>query len=111
MRLPNCENAVVSLEKIRDYCLSNEHSRGKHKAKVFKSALGLDSGDSKMLKRIIEEAILLNDAEETFKDKYGIRYIVDFEYSMKDKKAKIRTCWIVKTNENFPRLTSCYIKL
>jgi hypothetical protein len=110
MKLPNHENAVISIEKLRDYCLNFEHPRGKHKALVFKSALDLEKKDSDLLKMIIFEALKTNDAVETFSDIYGIRYTVDIPYSIKDKQAVIRTIWITKTNENFPRLTTCYIK-
>ena len=82
----------------------------KHKALVFKSALDLEKKDSELLKSIIFEALKTNDAVETFTDIYGIRYTVDIPYSIKDKQAVIRTIWITKTNENFPRLTTCYIK-
>lgn len=38
MKLPNADRAVVDLRKLRDYCLSQEHPRGQHKARLFKSA-------------------------------------------------------------------------
>ena len=41
MILPNAEQAIVDIRKLRDYCLNDEHPRGKHKARQFKSALGL----------------------------------------------------------------------
>ena len=40
MRLPNGDRAVVDVRKVRDYCLSAEHPRGQHKARVFKRAWG-----------------------------------------------------------------------
>ena len=39
--LPNPDRAVVDLAKLRDYCLNPQHEEGKHKARVFASALGL----------------------------------------------------------------------
>lgn len=35
MKLPNADRAVVGLAKLRDYCLSPTHPRGRHKARVF----------------------------------------------------------------------------
>ena len=32
---------IVDLAKLRDYCLNEEHPRGRHKARVFRSRLGL----------------------------------------------------------------------
>lgn len=110
MKLPNHENAVISIEKLRDYCLNDDHPRGKHKALVFKSALDLEKKDSELLKTIILDSLNTNDAIETFRDIYGIRYTVDITCIRNDKQAVIRTIWITKTNENFPRLTTCYVK-
>jgi len=45
MKLPNPERAVVDLEKLRNYCLSLSHPRGRHKARVFEAVLGLTSYD------------------------------------------------------------------
>jgi len=110
MKVPNCENAYIDIEKIRDYCLNDEHPRGKHKAIVFKSVLELNKKDAELLKRMIQEGVQLNDAEETFKDEYGVRFTVDIPQSIKDNRAVIRTLWIIKTNEDFPRLITCYVK-
>lgn len=60
MRLPGGEHAVVEIKKLRGYCLNPLHPRGRHKARVFSSVLGLT---------------------------------------------------IVRTGEQFPRLTSCFVLL
>jgi len=46
MHLPNPENAVADVRKLRDNCLNPEHPRGKHKAQVFSVALGLGAEDA-----------------------------------------------------------------
>jgi hypothetical protein len=48
-QLPNKTKAFVDIRKIEEYCLNPLHQRGKHKAKVFKSALGLSKKDSRIL--------------------------------------------------------------
>jgi hypothetical protein len=35
MLIPDAENAVVDIRKLRDYCLNLEHDDGKHKARLF----------------------------------------------------------------------------
>ena len=40
--LPHALRAVVDVEKLRDYVLSPDHEHGRHKARVFLSALGID---------------------------------------------------------------------
>lgn len=39
--LPNADKAVVPLEKLLGYSLDSSHPVGKHKARVFASALGM----------------------------------------------------------------------
>ena len=96
MKLPNADRAVVEIEKLRDYCLSASHPRGRHKARVFVTALGITAENSE-------------EATPTDGDKYGQRYMVDFRMVRQDKQADIRTTWIVRTGEDDPRLTSCYV--
>ena len=59
MKLPGGERAVVDIAKLRDYCLNDLHPRGRHKARVFASALGLTVADADVLQRS-----LLNAARE-----------------------------------------------
>lgn len=40
MKLPNAENAVIDIAKLRDYSLNPNHPEGKHKARVFQAKLG-----------------------------------------------------------------------
>ncbi len=109
MKLPNVVRAVVEIEKLRDYCLSQTHLRGKHKAFVFESVLGLTTSDAEELREAILTAAQIHDATPTEKDEYGQRYIVDFPMERHGRQAIIRSSWIVRTNEDFPRLTSCYV--
>lgn len=55
-RLPNRHSAVVDVRKLRDYCLSPQHPRGRHKARVFASALGLTAEDAKDLREALVSA-------------------------------------------------------
>ncbi len=57
MKLPNAHRAVVDIFKLRDYCLNRRHEDGKHKARVFASALGLNETDAEWLRdRLLEAA-------------------------------------------------------
>lgn len=55
MKLPNAEHAFVDIAKLRDYSLSAEHKEGKHKARVFAAALGLESNDAEWLREKLLE--------------------------------------------------------
>jgi hypothetical protein len=41
MRLPGAERATIPTDKLVRYALDPEHPRGRHKARVFASALGI----------------------------------------------------------------------
>src|SRR5579859_7559296 len=49
-KLPNGDRAVVDIEKLIGYCQNPNHEDGKHKARVFASALGLRSGNAEWLR-------------------------------------------------------------
>jgi hypothetical protein len=107
--LPNPENAVVEMRKFRGYCLSPEHPRGKHKARVFASAFGLTAQDSEEIRQTLLSAALSEEAMPAEEDEYGKRYVLDFEMSTEVGSAHVRSGWIVRSGENFPRFTSCWV--
>ena len=109
MKLPNAARAIVEIEKLRDYCLSESHPRGKHKARVFAIALGLTAIDVTELREAILSAIQTEEAVTGERDDYGQRYLVDFSMKRRGREAIIRSAWIVRQGENVPRLTSCYV--
>ena len=109
MILPFAENAYVDDRKLLNYCLSEEHPMGKHKARVFKSALNITIEIYLYLKESIETAVLTTDAVFVETTDYGDIYCVDFELVDPPKSSMVRTSWILKSEENFPRMTSCYV--
>ena len=110
MRLPNAVNAVIDLEKIRDYCLNPDHPRGKHKARVFESVFGFRQSDSSRLLDLIAVGIVTAESDVGERDDFGARFTTDIEIRVGGCVAVVRTAWIVRTGEDFPRLTTCYLK-
>lgn len=112
MKLPNAENAVVDIAKLRDYCLNPSHPEGKHKARKFLEKLKIGKDDAELLRALILEAVLTADAAEQKSTTYGRRFIVDFEWDrwhgVIQYKAVVRTAWIIRNDEDFPRLTTCF---
>ena len=51
--LPNADRAVLDLRKIEDYCLSPAHPRGRHKARVFRDALGIGRSEAEWLRQAL----------------------------------------------------------
>ena len=109
MKLPNPEKAIVDNQKLAGYCLNPNHADGRHKARVFKSALNLDINDVDELKTALMEAVKNNDAVPENRNQYGQKYIIDFPMTRGDRTAIIHSVWIVKNQENFPRLVTCYV--
>ncbi|MGH8604219.1 MAG: DUF6883 domain-containing protein [Gammaproteobacteria bacterium] len=50
-----------------------------------------------------------NEAIVADRDAYGQRYVVDFVMRRGGREATVRSTWIIRTLEDFPRLTSCFV--
>lgn len=108
MKIPNAENAIVDIRKIRDYCLNPQHNKGKDKARLFSSLLGMSSDDAEELRSALLEAVKNQDAQLAEKNEYGQRYTLDFTLNWQGKQATIRSGWIIETNSNIPKLTTAF---
>src|SRR5438045_2306311 len=97
MRLPNAEHAIVDMVKLRDYCLSSAHPRGRHKARVFAATLGLSADDAELLRDTILRAALSDEAIPGESDAFGQRYVVDFRMPGPKGEVVVRSTWIVRT--------------
>ena len=107
--MPNAERAVVDPRKLREYCLSPQHPRGRHKARVFKSVLGVTAGNADELRETLLAAAQSDQAVAGEQDQFGQRYVVDVFVGGPAGSAMIRSTWIVRYGDDFPRLTSCYV--
>ena len=65
----------------------------------------LKNYDAVLLKDAIIKGLSENDCEIKEQDEYGQRFSVNMQ-----KEAVVSTGWIIRTGEDFPRLTTCYIK-
>jgi hypothetical protein len=62
MLIPNADNAVVDIRKLRDYCLNPDHDDGKHKARLFSTILSMAAEDAQELRRILLEVVKTHEA-------------------------------------------------
>jgi len=69
----------VDLRKLRDYCLNVDSPRGRHKARVFASVLGLTAANARETQAKLVEVARTVDAKRGAADVYGERYTIDFE--------------------------------
>src|SRR5260221_2165244 len=110
MRLPNGDQAIVELAKLTDYRLSRTHARGKHKARIFELRLGLTSAEAATLRAALLVAAANSDAAVPGAiDGHGQRFVLDLQVQSFTGSAVVRSAWIVRTGETFPRFASCYV--
>lgn len=104
--------AIVDIAKLREYCLSEQHMRGRHKARVFRSRLRLRASDAGFLRQMLLEAVLAAGAENliaTRSDRYGQRFIFDVEIKTNRGSATVRSGWILRAGEDVLRFVTCFV--
>ena len=109
MLLPNAEHAFIDIRKLADYSLDPTHPVGRHKSIVFRSALGFTADDADTHHELLLRAALVYEAASGRLDEFGRRYTVDFPVSTTVGSAVLRSAWIVRPDEDFPRLTTCFV--
>lgn len=109
MKLPNPNLAIIDMKKLTGYCLNPEHSDGQHKAYVFQSVLGIGLENAEELRDELLRAVKTYDAVPSKSNQHGQKYIIDFSITRLEKQAVVRSAWIVRYDENFPRLVTCYV--
>jgi uncharacterized protein DUF6883 len=107
--LPRGNEAVLDLRKIEDYCLNPLHPRGRHKARVFHEALGLQRSDAAWLRDVLLEAARSSEASQVAQDVWGTQWRLDATIGRHGRRAVVRTIWIVRSGESVPRFVSCWV--
>jgi ribonucleotide reductase alpha subunit len=69
----------------------------------------LGQSDAEFLREELLRAAREADATEGDADRHGERYILDFELALQNRRAVVRSAWIIRRGEGFPRLTSCFV--
>ena len=109
MKLPNADRAVADIRKLRDYCLDPANPKGRGKARVFASALGISQHHAEFLRRVLLTAAIENGCVAGEADEFGQRYTLDFFLETAKGRKRVRSGWIVRHGEDFPRLTTCFV--
>jgi hypothetical protein len=109
MKLPNGDRADLGT-KLEDYSLNPLHRHGQHKARVFESALGITITNKDVLARALLEAAKYSGEFVALGDNgFGETYALRFRLTTGKGSATVLGAWIVRHNEDFPRLTTCFI--
>lgn len=109
MKLPNGHRAYIDSRKLRDYCLNPRSTKGRDKAKVFSLVLGLTQQDDKTLRSAILQAVIAEECQLGEVDRHGQRFSVRFEMRTPRGIGWVQSAWIIRTGEDYPRLTTCFV--
>ena len=109
MKLPNPDRAIIPSEKLEGYALNLQHSEGRHKALVFRAALGIGIAEADELRAALRNALQAQEAVAAQQNSHGQKYQIDFKMADRDESVTIRSAWIIRNEEDFPRLVTCYI--
>jgi len=108
-RLPYLEFAILDQRKLEGYCLNAEHPRGRHKARVFREALGIEKTEANWLRDALLAALEKSDAIALETDAFGARWRCDLPVTRQNRHAVVRTIWIVQPGETLPRFVTCWV--
>lgn len=105
MKVPNCEQALIPMEKIEEYLLNPDHPDGGSKARFF-----LQAGfDQDTLTEALKLHVSKNEFVLTETNLYGAKFVVDGQVeSPSGFSFKIRSVWIVLANSAVPILITAY---
>lgn len=109
MKLPNGNRADLG-DKLESYSLNPLHREGRHKARVFASALGITLDNQDVLREAVRKAAAESDDLEARGDNgFGEVFVLRFPLATDAGTATVLAAWIIRKSEDFPRLTTCYI--
>ena len=109
MKLPNAERADLG-DKLEAYSLNFDHREGRHKARVFQAALGITFENADVLRTALLDAAENSDEAESRGDNgFGEVFVLRFSMQTAVGRAVVLAAWIILHDEDFPRLTTCYI--
>jgi filamentous hemagglutinin len=110
--LPHHGNAVIAIQKLRDYALDPENPKGKNKARVFAAALGIRREHAEALALLLKDSLSRAPAVRGTRDWYGERWITYHQVvGLNARTSVITVAWIYRPERpTVPALVSCYIE-
>lgn len=110
LRLPRVEDAYIPSEKLHDYVLFPGHDRGRHKARVFSAALGIDRCDwtylhDQLLENLATGLVVSHTANPPWGDQYSVRLAIE---GLNGETHDVMTKWEIDA-EGVPKLVTAYV--
>ena len=97
--------------KLLDYSLCPSHPVGAHKARLFREALGIKAQDAGSIAELLRWVAAHATASSEHEDSHGKRFSVDFVLETWPGSAVVRSAWIIRSEEDLPRLTTVFVLL
>ena len=108
--LVNARLALIDPRKLTRYCLDPKSPLGRHKARLFKTALGFDLSNYIDLIFAIRDGIIVHEAFHVGTTAHGQIWHVDLPISGPTGVASVRTGWIYEEDSDVPRLTTAFVR-
>lgn len=106
MKLPYLENLLIPEQKIIDYLLSDENSKGKA---AFFTSCGCTQTNWKELHLLLQQHAINHEVISVSKTIYGTKYIIEGFIAMPNgRHSFIRSVWIIDEGTDIPRLVTAY---
>ncbi len=109
MKLPNGDRVFIPMEKITGYCLNLNHSKGKHKARVFRAILGITIENADRLVELLQQAAIEGEVVQRDLTPKGEIFKVDWEIPDTPGE-QLRSTWEIAYDSDVPRLVTAFIK-
>jgi hypothetical protein len=104
------EHIIIDPRKLTDYALNPDSPLGRHKARVFRAALGFGRENYSDLMCQLEKRCPEARAILGREDRFGRRFTVDVEIKgANGQMAIVRTGWIVPPESHTARLVTLYV--
>jgi len=115
--LHNVEHAVFDRGKLADYSMNSDSERGANKARVWKTALGMDKRHAREVERQVMAALADHPVTNRQVNQFGEKFRVIVPVTGPNgRTVDVTTAWIYDRNEKTgsvsakPRLTTCYVR-
>jgi hypothetical protein len=110
--LPRAELAEVPEDKLRGYALNPNHPTGRHKARVFASALGIGATEwvflrDQILDRVAGSPVMAIRPRAPYGLEYEVRIEID---GLNGETHSVITGWLL-SNDDPPRLLTAYVEV
>jgi len=108
VKLPRAEDALIPIEKVRDYLLSAANPRTRGKAAFFQG-LGFDPAAWELLRDALLVIAQAEDVDPGQPSEFGTKYEIRATIAGPTGRwAVIRTVWIVNVGEDRPRFITAF---